>query len=51
VIRSLPSVRRFPLLGHAGPGTRMVPISAQQFLEMWCGKLPEFFKNEAELRR
>ncbi|HMS83702.1 MAG TPA: DEAD/DEAH box helicase family protein [Nitrospira sp.] len=26
------------------------PISAQQFLEMFFGKLPEFFKNEAELR-
>jgi len=26
------------------------PISAQQFLEMLFGKLPEFFKNEAELR-
>ena len=27
------------------------PMSAQQFLEMLFGKLPEFFKNEAELRR
>lgn len=26
------------------------PMSAQQFLEMLYGKLPEFFKNEAELR-
>jgi type I restriction enzyme R subunit len=26
------------------------PISAQQFLELLFGKLPEFFKNEAELR-
>lgn len=26
------------------------PISAQQFMEMLFGKLPEFFKNEAELR-
>ena len=26
------------------------PISAQQFLEMLFGKLPEFFKDEAELR-
>jgi type I restriction enzyme R subunit len=26
------------------------PISAHQFLEMLFGKLPEFFKNEAELR-
>jgi len=26
------------------------PMSAQQFLEMLFGKLPEFFKNEAELR-
>jgi type I restriction enzyme R subunit len=26
------------------------PISAQQFMEMLYGKLPEFFKNEAELR-
>jgi type I restriction enzyme R subunit len=26
------------------------PISAQQFLEMLFGKLPEFFKSEAELR-
>src|ERR1035441_2906649 len=27
------------------------PISAQQFMELLFGKLPEFFKNEAELRR
>jgi type I restriction enzyme R subunit len=26
------------------------PISAQQFMEMLFGKLPEFFKNESELR-
>ena len=26
------------------------PMSAQQFLEMLFGKLPEFFKNEGELR-
>jgi type I restriction enzyme R subunit len=26
------------------------PISAQQFMELLFGKLPEFFKNEAELR-
>ena len=26
------------------------PMSARQFLEMLYGKLPEFFKNEAELR-
>jgi type I restriction enzyme R subunit len=26
------------------------PISAQQFMELLYGKLPEFFKNEAELR-
>jgi type I restriction enzyme R subunit len=26
------------------------PMSAQQFLEMLFGKLPEFFENEAELR-
>jgi type I restriction enzyme R subunit len=26
------------------------PISAHQFLEMLFGKLPEFFKNESELR-
>jgi type I restriction enzyme R subunit len=26
------------------------PMSAQQFLELLFGKLPEFFKNEAELR-
>ncbi len=26
------------------------PMSGQQFLEMLFGKLPEFFKNEAELR-
>jgi type I restriction enzyme, R subunit len=26
------------------------PMSAQQFLEILFGKLPEFFKNEAELR-
>ncbi|MEK7717035.1 MAG: type I restriction-modification enzyme R subunit C-terminal domain-containing protein, partial [Pseudomonadota bacterium] len=26
------------------------PMSAQQFLEMLFGKLPEFFKNEVELR-
>jgi type I restriction enzyme, R subunit len=26
------------------------PMSAQQFLEMLFGKLPEFFKNETELR-
>lgn len=26
------------------------PMSAQQFLEMLFGKLPEFFKSEAELR-
>src|SRR6266478_4918664 len=26
------------------------PMSAQQFLEMLFGKLPDFFKNEAELR-
>ena len=25
-------------------------MSAQQFMEMLYGKLPEFFKNEAELR-
>src|SRR5262249_26546009 len=27
------------------------PMSAQQFLELLVGKLPEFFKSEAELRR
>lgn len=27
-----------------------MPMSAQQFMEMLFGKLPEFFKNEAELR-
>jgi len=27
------------------------PITAQQFLERFFGKLPEFFKDEAELRR
>ena len=26
------------------------PMSAQQFMELLFGKLPEFFKNEAELR-
>jgi type I restriction enzyme R subunit len=26
------------------------PISAQQFMELLFGKLPQFFKNEAELR-
>jgi type I restriction enzyme R subunit len=26
------------------------PMSAQQFMEMLFGKLPEFFQNEAELR-
>jgi type I restriction enzyme R subunit len=26
------------------------PVSAQQFMEMLFGKLPEFFKNEVELR-
>src|SRR5205807_7013956 len=26
------------------------PMSAQQFMEMLFGKLPEFFKNEDELR-
>lgn len=26
------------------------PMSAQQFMEMLFGKLPEFFKNEEELR-
>lgn len=26
------------------------PMSAQQFMEMLFGKLPEFFKNESELR-
>lgn len=26
------------------------PMSAQQFMEMLFGKLPEFFKDEAELR-
>ncbi len=26
------------------------PISAQQFMELLFGKLPEFFKSEAELR-
>ncbi len=26
------------------------PLSAQQFMEMLFGKLPDFFKNEAELR-
>ncbi len=26
------------------------PMSAQQFMEMLCGKVPEFFKDEAELR-
>ena len=26
------------------------PMSAQQFMEMLFGKLPEFFKNETELR-
>lgn len=30
--------------------TNGTPMSAQQFLEMLFGKLPEFFKNEAELR-
>src|SRR5439155_1136172 len=27
------------------------PMSAQQFMEMLFGKLPEFFRNEDELRR
>ena len=27
------------------------PMSAQQFMELLFGKLPEFFKNEAELRK
>ncbi len=27
-----------------------MPMSAQQFMEMLFGKLPDFFKNEAELR-
>src|SRR6185437_13859987 len=27
------------------------PMSAQQFMEMLFGKLPEFFKDEAELRQ
>jgi type I restriction enzyme R subunit len=27
-----------------------LPMSAQQFMEMLFGKLPDFFKNEAELR-
>ena len=27
------------------------PMSAQQFMELLFGKLPEFFKNEAELRQ
>ena len=27
------------------------PMSAQQFMEMLFGKIPEFFKNEAELRK
>jgi type I restriction enzyme R subunit len=27
-----------------------MPMSAQQFVEMLFGKLPDFFKNEAELR-
>lgn len=27
------------------------PISAQQFMELLFGKLPEFFKNEEELRK
>jgi len=27
------------------------PISAQQFMELLFGELPEFFKNEAELRQ
>jgi type I restriction enzyme R subunit len=27
-----------------------MPMSAQQFMEMLFGRLPEFFKNEAELR-
>ena len=26
------------------------PMSAQQFMELLFGRLPEFFKNEAELR-
>ena len=26
-------------------------MSAQQFMEMLCGKLPDFFKDEAELRQ
>ena len=26
------------------------PMSAQQFMEQLFGKLPEFFKNETELR-
>ncbi len=30
--------------------TDSTPMSAQQFLEMLYGKLPEFFKDEAELR-
>src|SRR5207253_2598978 len=27
------------------------PMSARQFMEMLFGRLPDFFKNEAELRR
>jgi type I restriction enzyme, R subunit len=27
------------------------PITAQQFLELLFGKIPEFFKNEEELRK
>ena len=27
-----------------------MPMSAQEFMELLFGKLPEFFKNEAELR-
>ena len=27
------------------------PISAQQFMELLFGKLPEFFKDEAEITR
>ncbi len=26
------------------------PMSSKQFMEMLCGRLPDFFKNESELR-
>src|ERR1700682_6084539 len=61
--RSGPSHRRLDRPGHRGQARTIqhmmcttfwhpdgTPMSAQQFMELLFGKLPEFFKDEAELR-